>query len=65
MQAIIYVAAFLASFAVGKAIHDGKAPEEAKGSEVQRVEQVQSPSDGQPDNSKDSVAWVLPSLGAL
>ena len=64
MQATIYVAAFLVSFGLGKAIDDGTAPEQAKQSEAQRIEQVQRP-DLPENNSAEPAAWVLPSLGTL
>ncbi len=65
MQTIIYLAAFLVSFGLGRAIDNGKAPEQAKKSEAQRIEQVQRPADAQEDNSNEPVAWLLPSLGTL
>jgi len=63
VHAIIYVAAVLVSFGLGKAIDEGQARQQAKESETQRIEQVQRPADLPENTSDEPVAWVLPSLG--
>ncbi len=65
MQALFYVATFLVSFAVGKAIDDGKTLQQAKEGHTQSTEEVQSSADAQTDSSSESAAWVFSSFGTL